>query len=565
MATKFLLKAVLTATALGLALTGLTSCKPETAQTTPASQTQEAAQQKPTRYIVLHVNDTHGRFWEDNRGQGGFAYIKTIVDNVRKEAAAKGEPVVVLHAGDFNTGVPESDLQFAEPDIRGMNLIGFDAVVVGNHEFDVTEDKMKLQKDWLQAPLLSANIDYVGADGKPVPFYQPYAYFNKDGLSFLVVGTTTPSTKVQSNPVHTKNFNFTDPAQAFLAAQQDAEAKNGKADVVISLSHLGYYPNGNHGVQPYGDYVLAQKLPQDSVALFVSGHTHVIACVDDQGELVNYKPGDACKVPYSNGAPIVQAGYWGRYVGKAEFEIKDGKSTLVSYELIPVNLKNRLKDAQGKTYYEDAATPVVANQEVYDALKVYQDKGDQALKIKVGNLTEELTTSRGELTKLGYLAAEAQRTIAQGDFAIINSGGLRAALPAGDITYRDILVVQPFANTLTTVDLTSKEVVDYLTKVAGIQGGGFPQYAGVTFDYNPETGVVSNVKINNQPLADDKTYKLVVLSFLANGGDNYPVIVNNPTYVDTGYNDAKAFVEYFARNPVVDVAKLPLQGPTLVK
>ncbi|RIY32844.1 hypothetical protein CJP74_03410 [Psittacicella melopsittaci] len=559
MATKFFIKSILTTTALGLALTGLTSCKPQATETAAAP-----AETKATRYVVLHVNDTHGRFWEDSRGQAGFAYIATIVDNVRKEAEAKGEPVIVLHAGDFNTGVPESDLQFAEPDIKGMNLIGFDAVAVGNHEFDVTEDKMKLQKDWLIAPLLSANIEYVGADGKPVPFYQPYTFFTKDGLKFLVIGTTTPSTKVQSNPIHTKNFNFTDPAEAFLAAQKDSEAKNGKADVVISLSHLGYYPNGKHGAQPYGDYVLAQKLPQDSVALLVSGHTHVIACVDDQGELVNYKPGDACKVPYSNGMPIVQAGYWGHYVGKAEFEYKDGKSTLVSYELIPVNLKNRLRDAEGKSYYVDAATPVAANQEVYDALKVYQDKGSEALQVKVGTLTEELPTSRGQLTKLGYLAAEAQRTIAQADFAVMNSGGLRAALPQGDITYRDILIVQPFANTLTTVDLTKAEVEDYLTKIAGIQGGGFPQYAGVTFDYDAQTGAVSNVKINGSALEEGKTYKLVVLSFLANGGDNYPVIANNPTYVDTGYNDAKAFVDYFANNPVIDVSKLQVQGPTVV-
>ncbi|RIY31166.1 hypothetical protein CKF54_07335 [Psittacicella hinzii] len=563
MATKILLKTVLTATALGLALTGLTSCKPQAEQ--QATTTSAATEQKPTRYVVLHVNDTHGRFWEDNRGQGGFAYIKTIVENVRKEAAAKGEPVVVLHAGDFNTGVPESDMQFAEPDIKGMNLIGFDAVVVGNHEFDVSEEKMKLQKDWLNAPLLSANIEYVNADGSKVPYYEPYTYFNKDGLNFLVIGTTTPSTRYQANPAFTKNFNFTDPTEAFLAAQKDSEAKNGKADVVISLSHLGYYPNGNHGAQPYGDYKLAQNLPQDSVALFVSGHTHVIACVDDAGELVNYKPGQACKVPYSNNMPIVQSGYWGHYVGKAEFEVKDGKSTLVSYELIPVNLKNRLKDKDGKTYYEDAATPVEANKEVYDALKVYQDKGSSALQVKVATLTEELPTSRAELTKLGYLAAEAQRTIAKADFAISNSGGLRAALPAGEITYRDVLIVQPFANTLTTVDFTPAEVVEYLTKIVNIQGGGFPQYAGITFDYNKETGVVSNVKVQGKPLVDGQTYKMAVLSFLANGGDGYPAIIGNPTYVDTGYNDAKAFVDYFALNPVIDGAKLQVQGPTFVK
>ncbi|MFC6276285.1 5'-nucleotidase C-terminal domain-containing protein [Psittacicella hinzii] len=557
---KFYFKLALTATALGLALTGLTSCKQEQPAAAAPQEQQQAAE--PKRYIVLHVNDTHGHFWEDRNGQGGFAYVKTIVDNVRKEAAAKGEAVIVLHAGDFNTGVPESDLQFAQPDTVGMNAIGFDAVAVGNHEFDVTVDKMLKQKEWLSMPLLSANIEYQDANGNPAPFYQGYTYFNREGLNFLIIGTTTPSTKYQSNPVHTKDFTFTDPTEAFKAAEADSEKKNGKADVVISLSHLGYYPNGKHGAQPYGDYTLAQNLPQDSVALFVSGHTHVIACVDDQGELVNYKPGDACKVPYSNGMPIVQSGYWGNYVGKAEFEYKDGKSTLVNYELIPVNLKNRLKDAEGKTYYEPASTPVEADKDLYNTLKTYQDKGNEVLAVKVGNLSEELTTSRAQLTKLGYLAAEAQRTIAQADVAVMNSGGLRAPLPAGDISYRDILIVQPFANSLTTVEFTGDELVDYLSKIAFIQGGGFPQYAGVTFDAYTSENRIDNVKVNGQPVDPSKKYKLVVLSFLANGGDTYPNITSNPTYVDTGYNDAKAFVDYLAKNPVIDVSKIEVQGPT---
>lgn len=559
MATKFSLKFALTTTAAALALAGLAACKADNVKQTT---TQQAPAAKSGKYIVLHVNDTHGRFWEDKRGQGGFAYIKTVVDQVRKEAQEQGIPVVVLHAGDYNTGVPESDLQFAEPDIVGMNLIGFDSVVVGNHEFDVNMSHMKKQQDLLKSPLLAANIKYTGATPDKAPLYEAYSYFEKNGIKFLVVGTTTPSTKYQSNPLHTADFDFKDPAESFLAAQQAAEQKHGKADVVISLSHLGYYPNGNHGTQPYGDYTLAQKLPQDSVALYVSGHTHVIGCVDDQGELVKYKPGDACKVPTSNGAPIVQAGYWGLYVGKAVLELKDGKSELISYDLIPVNLKNRLKDAEGKTYYEDAATPVAADKEVYDKLKVYQDKGSEVLLVNVGKLTEELPTTRSEQTKIGWLLAEAQRSISQSDIAILNSGGIRTSLPAGDVTYRDILTVQPFANTLTTVDFTAEELKDYLTKVAFIEGGGFPQYAGVTFDAYKDSKTIDNIKVGGKPLEEGRTYKLTVLNFLAFGGDTYPNISKHRTYVDTGFNDAKAVVEFLKQQGEVDVSKIQIQGAT---
>lgn len=102
---------------------------------TLASETALAYEQDKTYKItVLHTNDHHGHFWRNEYGEYGLAAQKTLVDGIRKEVAAEGGSVLLLSGGDINTGVPESDLQDAEPDFRGMNLVGYDAMAIGNHE-----------------------------------------------------------------------------------------------------------------------------------------------------------------------------------------------------------------------------------------------------------------------------------------------------------------------------------------------------------------------------------------------------------------------------------------------
>lgn len=532
----------------------------------PAADTKAApaAVAKSGKYTVLHLNDTHGHFWEDKNGQGGFAYIKTIINNIRKENDAKGIPTIVLHAGDFNTGVPTSDVLKAVPDIIAMNDIGFDAITIGNHEFDVSEPEMIKQRDTLTSPLITANIVYKNPEtGKEERWWPGYNFVNKNGLNFLIVGTTTPSTKYQANPVLTKNFEFLDPKQAFDAAVKESEEKNGKADVVISNSHLGLYFNGDHGDMPYGDWILAQK-NGPGVALYVTGHTHVFGCVNDKNEYQPYKVGGPeCKVPVVEGAPLVQASKWGNYVGRADFELKDGVSTLVHYELIPVNQKVKKKDANGKSYYEPVGPQVEADQELYAKLKPYQDEGEKQLKIKAGTIVNgDLNTTRAANTKFGTYLANSYRQIAQADVGILNSGGIRTSLQQGDISYEDILIVNPFANTITTVDLTGQELLDYIQTIVLYDGGAYPQYGGVTFDYDFADNKVKNVKVQGQDLDLNKTYKLAVLSFQANGGDRYPNITKHKSYVDTGFTDAKSMFDWIKANPVIDVSTLPIEGPT---
>ncbi|NCO47395.1 MAG: bifunctional UDP-sugar hydrolase/5'-nucleotidase, partial [Vibrio sp.] len=152
-------------------LTALVGCA-----TQPTHEWKEDTTYKLT---VLHTNDHHGRFWQNKYGEYGMAARKTLIDDLRSDIEAEGGSVLLLSGGDINTGVPESDLQDAEPDFKGMSKIGYDAMALGNHEFDNPLEVLFKQKEWANFPMLSANI-YDKATGKRL--FQAYQMFDKQGV-----------------------------------------------------------------------------------------------------------------------------------------------------------------------------------------------------------------------------------------------------------------------------------------------------------------------------------------------------------------------------------------------
>lgn len=149
---------------------------------------------------------------------------KTLVDGIRKEVAAEGGSVLLLSGGDINTGVPESDLQDAEPDFRGMNLIGYDAMAVGNHEFDNPLSVLRQQEKWAKFPFLSANI-YQKSTGERL--FKPWALFKRGGLKIAVIGLTTDDTAKIGNPEYFTDIEFRKPAEeAKLVIQSCSRMKS---------------------------------------------------------------------------------------------------------------------------------------------------------------------------------------------------------------------------------------------------------------------------------------------------------------------------------------------------
>ncbi len=237
---------------------------------TLASETALAYEQDKTYKItVLHTNDHHGHFWRNEYGEYGLAAQKTLVDGIRKEVAAEGGSVLLLSGGDINTGVPESDLQDAEPDFRGMNLVGYDAMAIGNHEFDNPLTVLRQQEKWAKFPLLSANI-YQKSTGERL--FKPWALFKRQDLKIAVIGLTTDDTAKIGNPEYFTDIEFRKPAdEAKLVIQELQQTE--KPDIIIAATYMGHYDNGEHGSNAPGDVEMVRALPAGSLAMIVGGHS----------------------------------------------------------------------------------------------------------------------------------------------------------------------------------------------------------------------------------------------------------------------------------------------------
>ncbi|MEL4015534.1 bifunctional UDP-sugar hydrolase/5'-nucleotidase UshA [Dryocola clanedunensis] len=537
---RFAIKGVATALLVALSLTSASALAWE--------------QDKTYKITILHTNDHHGHFWRNEYGEYGLAAQKTLVDSVRKEVAEEGGSVLLLSGGDINTGVPESDLQDAEPDFRGMNLIGYDAMAVGNHEFDNPLSVLRQQEKWAKFPFLSANI-YQKSTGERL--FKPWAIFQPQGLKIAVIGLTTDDTAKIGNPEFFTDIEFRKPADEAKLVIQDLQA-NEKPDVIIATTHMGHYDNGNHGSNAPGDVEMARSLPAGALTMIVGGHSQNPVCMASENKKdADYVPGTPCAPDKQNGTWIVQAHEWGKYVGRADFEFRNGEMKLVRYQLIPINLKKKITYDNGESERVLYTPQISENQRMLSLLTPFQRKGQSQLKVKVGSVNGHLEGDRSKVrfvqTNLARVILGAQMARTSADFAVMSGGGIRDSIEAGDITYKDVLKVQPFGNTVAYVDMSGKEVTDYLTEVAKKtpDSGAYPQFANVSFVATANG--LQDLKIKGEPVDPAKTYRMATLSFNATGGDGYPAIDKKPGYVNTGFVDAEVLKQYIEQSSPLDV------------
>ncbi|ARO98137.1 Trifunctional nucleotide phosphoesterase protein YfkN precursor [Vibrio alginolyticus] len=497
-----------------------------------------------TKFTVLHTNDNHGRFWHNSDGEYGMAARHTLIESIRAEVEAKGGETILLSGGDINTGVPESDMQDAVPDFVGMNLLGYDAMAVGNHEFDNSLDILDMQAELADFPMLAANIYKKDTNER---YFDPYKVFTINGLKIAVIGLTTQDTAKLVNPDNVSNIHFEDPQVEIKKVLKEIE-ENEKVDLVFATTHMGHYEDGKNGSEAPGDVKLARSLEEGQLNAIIGGHSQNPVCMEPgTNEYADFKPGDDCAPDQQKGTWIMQAHEWGKYVGRADFEYYDGKLHLANYALIPVNLLDENDEVIGERIQQDATVKAL--------LLPYQQQGQELLDEKISNTTGKLegdrNVVRSQQTNLGHLLGEAYRTYktVNADFGVMNSGGVRDSIQDGDITYRDVLTVQPFGNFVTKATMTGKEVKEYLdvvaTKSAG--SGAYAQLDNITLDVNCDAGSVTITDINNKGFDLDATYTFSVISFSAAGGDNYPIIDVQSTQL----TDAYVLREFFVNNPQI--------------
>lgn len=471
--------------------------------------------------IILHTNDTHGhpvKFFDyPADGVGGLAARATLVAEFRKEYPH----VLLLDAGDLNTGRPESTFFHAEPDILGYNALGYDAMVLGNHEFDNTLAILQRQMEIASFPFLSANVRY--KDGRALA----PAYIIKEfsGFRVAILGLTTHETATVGNPQVTRDLIFEDEV---AVARRWVPMLRQRADLIIALTHLGISPDATSGSRR-----LAKEVP--GIDLIVDGHSHT-----------------RLEAPiYEGKTPIVQAWQWGLYVGKGVFTIRNGTIASFQWEAIPINLKKVETTAEGTKVLRHIGEELPEDPMVLQLLSPYLDKVETLLKEKVGETSEAFPHDKARLeeTALGNLTADALKWSTRNlkpDFALINGGSLRATLPMGIITRGNIYESLPFDNTVVVLDLQGDDFLELCQFIATTPGkGAFPQVSsGIKLVLDSSREQCVQVRVGGKPIDPKRIYRIATLSYLAAGGDGYQGFLKAKRSYDTSVFCRDAVIEY---------------------
>ena len=479
--------------------------------------------QTTVKIAILHTNDHHGRLEAfDIVGQknvGGMAARLTLVNTIRRQLPARNSGMLLLDCGDINTGEPVSDILLAEPDVKLMNLIGYDAMAVGNHEFDLPLPKLLEQSRIANFPYLGANVFYRDS-GKRV--FSAWKLFTIHGVRIAVIGAVTAKVPDISTCGNDPRLEFRDPEQVLPEILRKLRPR---ADFIVVLIHLEH----PEVLQ------LAAKFPQ--VDIFIGGHTH----------LPISRP-----VKVGTKTLVTEAGAYGLMVGRFDLTFIDRQLHHWDYQLIGVNLSQPIRDEDGNILCRPYPKKFAAAPQVKRFLAPYLARTEKLLGQEIGSATADIPKAMRSLrphsSPLGNLIADAIREFSKSDIALQNTGGVRADLLKGPITHRTIRQILPFANSVIIYRLTGKQVMDiFRTMIANGPGqGGVLEVSGITLRI--ENQRIFEVKVGSKPIVADAIYKVAVNSFLASGGDGYQLFKKFSDKLDSGFYLAPILTNYIKKH-----------------
>lgn len=488
---------------------------------------------------ILHINDFHSRIESINKFDstcsaeeegkkecfGGAARLKTAIDQRRQ--ALSGKNVLLLNAGDNFQGSLFYTTYKGAAEAEFLNLMKFDAMTVGNHEFDDSEDGLATFLDKVQFPVVTANVKAAAAS-KLGDRIKPSLVLDVGGQKIGIVGAVTNDTPELSSPG--PNVTIADDVQSITAAVQDLKGQG--VNKIIALTHVGY-PR---------DLAQIAKIPD--VDVVVGGHSHSLLSNTDPKAEGPYPT--MVDNPGGYKVPVVQAASYSKYLGDLVVNFDDN---------------GVVKDAKGDPILIDSTfTPdpaVIAR--VAELAKPIEELRKKVIGSSEGPIEGDRKVCRVKECSMGNLVADAMldRTKNQGiTIAFQNGGGLRASIDGGDVTQGEVITVLPFQNTLATFEATGADIVKALENgVSQIdQGAGrFPQVAGLKFSFDQSKAVgsrVSDVQVkegdNFAPIDPAKTYKVATNNFMRGGGDGYSIFKEGKNAYDYGPDLADVTAEYLA-------------------
>lgn len=502
---------------------------------------------------ILHTNDTHSHIEEYDGSTttcpaeseaaglciGGVARRATLLADLR--ASAPDGNAILVDAGDSFNGTLYFSVYKGEESARFMNLLGYQAMAVGNHEFDNGPAHLADFLDHVEFPVLSANIDTSAEpllDGR----LAPYTVIDVNGEPVGVIGLTTIDVPISSSPGPTLKFN--DYLSSLAPVLSDLDGQG--IDKIVLLSHIGY---GD-------DLRLATQM--DGIDVIVGGHSHTLLSSTDPAAAGPYPT--VVESPSGDPVLVVQAEAYGKYLGQLVVTF-DGDGDILSWEGAPI-----LVDASV------ARDPAI--QAIVDEMAVAVNAmRDETIGSTVNLLQGDRSVCRYAECTMGNLVADGMRWATQNSdvqVALINGGGLRTSIPAGDISTGSVLEVLPFSNNIATLKLTGVDLLAALENgVSRAESpdnagtGRFPQVSGLRFSWDatkPAGERIVSAEVQNDdgsysPLDPDAIYHVATLTFLRQGGDDYTIFAEKAIDpYDFGPSLTETIADYISQHSPIDLA-----------
>ena len=484
--------------------------------------------------VILYENDVHCTV-------EGYSKLSAM----KKELQETHSYVGVVSGGDFIQGNSLGVISKGEYIVNLMNLVGYDAVTLGNHEFDYKLDRLNVLVDMMDTKPVCCNFQKTGED---TTCYEPYSIVSYGDVDIAYIGITTPSTISSSAPTQFKDengnyiytFHSTDLYDVVQKNIESAQAEG--ADYIIALSHVGYAED-----ELYGELEDVESLIRNTSGFDVvlDAHSHSVI----ESRTITDKDG--------NEVLLSSTGTKFEYIGKLTISEENFETELIKTE----NYKST--DPVVDAYIDE----IYAEYSMLGERKVAFSEVDLITKDKDGN-----RLVRNNETNLGDLCSEAFRNAVDADIGYINGGSLRSDIPAGDVTFNDLLNVLPFNNTIVLAEISGWTIRDMLEMTMMYypgEGGAFPHLSGLTFSFNTSipssvvldeyedfAGVtgqykVYNIKVYNkdngtyEPLELDKTYTIAASNYyLLEYGSGLKMLENTKVIQKDGVLDVEALELY---------------------